>query len=280
MKRRNIRIEFVGMIILMTILACVLPGQAAQPQPEVANDPNALSTFIAGTAQVLAEQTAQAASPTSPVLTDTPVPSTATTIPTPKLSVQNTLLAIQPDGSALFSDYSARVEFALPSLWMPVRAGEPEYYRAWESDFASENQYVQDSLSKLQTLDPAVSRLIAFDVRPGYIFNGSFTVMGAVYETKFTRTLEEWLEVESKGDTYEDQKVTASRRYQNKNGVDLIELEETYKGLHDGYIYHKSLFFTVPGGTFFLDFYCDLEHKDILNADFDAVINSIKLISQ
>jgi hypothetical protein len=278
MKRRNVSIELAGMVSFMTILACVIPGQAAQPP--LANDPNALSTYIAGTAQVLAEQTAQAASPTLPVPTATEVPPTATAIPTPNLSAQNTLLAFQADGSAIFSDYKAGVEIRLAPIWMPMRINEPEFYTAWETDFVSKNNDVIEKMNSYQTEDVSIFRLVGFDVRPGYIFNGLYTHVSVVYQASNSQTLDERLKYESENLVYLDEKVIASRHFQNINTLDMVELEKSLTGREGGSIYYKTVFFDLPEGMYFVDLYCDLANKDMVIADFNVIINSIKLIPQ
>lgn len=280
MKRRNVSIELAGVVIFMTILACVLPGQAAQPQLVVATDPNALSTFIAGTAQVLADQTAQAASPTLPVPTAAEVPPTATAIPTPNLSAQNTLLAFQADGSAIFSDYKAGVEIRLAPIWMPMRINEPEFYTAWETDFVSKNNDVIEKMNSYQTEDVSIIRLVGFDVRPGYIFNRQYTYIGLVYQAGNFSSLQEWEKYESEQLIYVDSKFIGSRGFQNSNGVELMEVEKSSAGKFDGHLYFKTVIFSVPGGTYFVDLYCDLANKDMVIADFNVIIDSIKLIPQ
>jgi hypothetical protein len=137
MSRRNRHIGFYGMFLLLAVLACVIPGQAAAPDP--AADPNALSTFIAGTAQVLAAQTEQAATLMAPSMTPTLIP-TGTMTPTPQISIEKTSLEIQADQSIVFTDYKAGIQITFPAIWMPFRVGEKEYYDVWESDFIKNNR--------------------------------------------------------------------------------------------------------------------------------------------
>src|SRR5688500_6315047 len=156
MSRRNWHIGFYGMFLLLAVLACVIPGQAAAPDP--AADPNALSTFIAGTAQVLAAQTEQDATLMAPSMTPTLVP-TGTMTTTPQFSVEKTTLVIQADQSTVFTDYKAGIQITFPAIWMPLRVGEKEFYKAWETDFVKNNQSLMDQIGHMQTANAAKVRL-------------------------------------------------------------------------------------------------------------------------
>ena len=94
MNRNNFYLSLSGLVILMTILACVIPGQTTQPAP--VTNPDSIGTFVAGTAQVSIEQTVQASFVTA---TSTLVPAEIIT-PTPKISLSGTSLVIREDQSA------------------------------------------------------------------------------------------------------------------------------------------------------------------------------------
>src|SRR5687767_1203956 len=96
MKQKRLYNGFYSIFLLTIILACILPGQAAQPT--LATDPNSLSTFIAGTSQVLAAQTEQAAALIIPSITPTVIP-TETLIAPPEISLEQTSLVTQSDQS-------------------------------------------------------------------------------------------------------------------------------------------------------------------------------------
>src|SRR5690349_17126208 len=113
MSRRNGHVTFYGLFLLMAVFACVIPGQVATPAP--AADANALSTFIAGTAQALAVQTEQAVTLLAPTMTASAVP-TETLTPTPEISLEKTSLVTQGDQSAVFTDHKAGIQITFPSI--------------------------------------------------------------------------------------------------------------------------------------------------------------------
>ncbi len=274
MDRRNRYVTFYSIFLLMTVLACVIPGQAAAP---VAADPNALSTFIAGTAQVLAVQTEQAAALIIPTMTPSVVP-TETLIPTPEISLEKTSLVIQSDQSTVFTDYKAGIQITFPAMWMPLRIGEKEYYKAWESDFVKNNQMLMDELGHLQTMDVAKVRVDAFDTRPGYIFNDRASDVSVIYEGGDFRTLEEWLKAEKTKEQYADHELISTTFRDIPNGIHALMLEHRIGGSEGHSLYYREIFFSVPSGTVFIDCFSDFEFKDAVIADFDQVVDSIVLL--
>jgi hypothetical protein len=275
MYRSNRHIGFYGMLLLLALLACVIPGQAGTPPP--AADPNALSTFIAGTAQVLAVQTEQAATLSAPSMTPTLIP-TGTMTPTPQISVEKTTLETQADQSTVFTDYKAGIQITFPAIWMPFRVGEKEYYDAWESDFIKNNQMYIDDLSQLQTSDVAVFRLFAFDIRPGYVFNERYSGINVVYHGGDFRTLEEWLKVQKEKPQFADHELISTTFRDTSNGVHALVLEHRLGGLEDHSTYYREVFFSVPSGTVFIDSYSDFEFRDTVIPDFDQVVDSIMFL--
>jgi hypothetical protein len=144
-----------GLVMLMTIVACVIPGQTTQPSP-IAN-PNILETSIAGTAQVSVQETP---APNIKTL----VPTEAFT-PTSIFSSYGTSLSKREDDSTLFIDHTAKVQIIFPSNWMAIRVGEPEYYRAWEKE-GTQNPALFKAISAIQNLDLNSFRITAFDTHP------------------------------------------------------------------------------------------------------------------
>jgi hypothetical protein len=277
MNRRNRPVMFYSMFLLLTVMACVIPGQAATPAP--AAEPNALATFIAETAQVLAVQTEQAALLTAPSVTPTAIP-TETLIPTPQISLEKTSLVTQSDQSHVFTDYKAGIQITFPAIWMPFRVGEKEYYDVWESDFIKNNQMYTDDLSQLQTSDVAVFRLFAFDIRPGYIFNERYSGINVVYRGGDFRTLEEWLKVQKEKSQFADHELISTTFRDTSNGIHALVLEHRIGTSEDHSTYYREVFFSVPSGTVFIDSYSDFEFRDTVIPDFDQVVDSIVLLEQ
>ena len=126
MNRSHSRHAVSTFVFLLTIVACALPGQTIQPAP--ANNPNAISTAVAGTALAAEQQTQQA----SPVLATATVAPTDTLTPMPKISSAGTSLLSLADGSTQFTDHVAGMQMVFPAGWLLVRLGEAEYYEVLE----------------------------------------------------------------------------------------------------------------------------------------------------
>lgn len=126
MDKKQSQILLGSVCLLMGIVACALPGQTLPSEP--VSNPGEAETSIPGTVQAAASQTEQARL----VTTDPTFIPTETSVPTPVISSVGTSLVIKEDGSTLFVDHLAGVKITIPSGWLAIRVGEPEYYTAWE----------------------------------------------------------------------------------------------------------------------------------------------------
>lgn len=274
MKQKRLYNGFYSIFLLTIILACILPGQAAQPT--LATDPNSLSTFIAGTSQVLAAQTEQAAALIIPSITPTVIP-TETLIAPPEISLEQTSLVTQSDQSIVFTDYKVGIEMNIPAIWMPLRPGEKEFYKAWESDFVKNSPMLVEDLTAMQTADVTIYRLYAFDTRPDHLFNNRYSNFGVLYKPGDFQTPEDWLkdrESLPKRDGYE----TISTNFRDTpNGIHTLIIERSVAD-EDGKTYVQEIFFNVPSGAVLIGFLTDFEFKDSVLADFEQVVDGIALL--
>jgi hypothetical protein len=146
MNRNHLRHTAGIFAVLIAIVACVLPGQAAPPAPAPAVDVNALSTAVAGTAQAAANQTA-AVQPTGTGLTGT------------------TIEQLE-DGTTRYSDYDGGFEMVFPAGWLAVRPNSEEFNTALTHE-AKGNKALHDQMTADQAgYDAEFDRLYAYILRP------------------------------------------------------------------------------------------------------------------
>ena len=274
MKRFHISHTLGIFVILAAIVACVLPGQAVQPDP----GSNTIETAIAGTSQSAAQQTEQAG----------PVPATATFVPTatftptPKVSNVRTSLDYLDDGSTKFTDYAAGVQMVLPAHWLVVRVGEQEYYDAWGKS-ETQNPRFLDAFANMQNLDPKVFRLTALDLRPDRFLYNDLTRVELVFDEGDRRTLKE-LRADLLADRspYKGYKVLSSQTFTTAQGLEALNMETRAKTSNGasvtGFAYTRRILFKVPGGSMSLDLHIVMDKKDLTMPDFDQLINSIVII--
>lgn len=123
MSNQHIRPLLASLVILVSIVACVLPGQDVSPAQNTPGiDPNAVATAVAGTAQAAAQQT----QPTSPL----PIPATETVAPVETLPVESPatgkLKEEQADGTTVFTDHDAGYQLSFPQGWVVIIPGQDD----------------------------------------------------------------------------------------------------------------------------------------------------------
>jgi len=272
-------------IILVSILACDLPGTVA-PQP-VSSDPNTFSTIVAGTANAAAAQTALAAptldTPTqSP--TETPIPTETAIAPTPQLlfSAYNTAIRQQADDSTLFVDRQEKYELTVPAGWNAFRINEPEFYKLWTQTFDTEPA-IQRTLTSIQGMDPTVFRLFAFDIRVEHIRQKA--MLTSIYVTwEKTGTSYDGLVTSTQKNNskfYSASKVLSSKMETNSSNVEMKITEFEIKARpEDGQysFYEKEIIFKAQTGFMVIKVDTPYDVKDDILSEFDQLKESIKLI--
>lgn len=271
MNPNNLRHTASAFIILMAIVACMLPGQAAQPMP-VANPIN-IETAVAGTAQAAAQLTQQA----NPVTATSTVEPTDTPTSTPKVSTSGTSLIISEDQSALFIDHKAGIQLVIPAGWMAVRVGEDEYLKAFSSDVVLQNPDILDRLTTMRDIDTNKFRLDAIDLQAGHMLDGVLTVISVVFEQGDVRSLQEWEKAEkNRYNPYAGYKFISAKYPQTNNGTQVLVIEKRYSANNGkSTLYYRGVFFVLPSGTYVLDFYTNFAYKDDRLLEFDEVVNSL-----
>jgi hypothetical protein len=254
--------------ILMAIMACALPGQTVSPQiPTI--DPNTLATSVAGTAQASVQLTQQASIPTS-------IPATST----PRISpITATSLGKLEDQSTLFIDHKAGIQLTIPAGWLPVRANEDEYYKAFSLDVVLSNPLINDRITKLASLNTDNFRVEAIDIRPEHLGNGFISIMDVIFQPGDLRTLEKWAQAErNKKSPLKGHKFLSSKIQETADGTRVLVIEESWPN-GDVTTYYRGVFFSLPTGTIVLDFYTSLDFKDTVFPEFEQVVNSLTALT-
>lgn len=265
-----------GVVILLAVLACVLPGQTLQPTPDLG--PNAVASAIAGTAQAASTQTEQAR----------PVTSTATSVPTqgptstPRISeVSGTALQVREDQSTLFVDYRAGIQLVIPPGWLALRLNEDEYFKAFTLDVVTQNRQIMERLDVTRDLDPVYFRLDAIDIRPEHDSDVIIPNINVIFQPGDVRSLDKWEKAErERSRPLAKYKFIGSSFPQLASGTQVLVIEEKYEAAEKaGMIYYRGVFFSLKTGTLVLDFYANLDDKDGMMPEFDQVVNSVTLLN-
>ncbi len=149
MNRYYLRPTFSVLVILLATIACVLPGQTAQPQvaqPTPGIDTNAVATAVAGTAQAAAQQTA----------------SSELFAPSMKGATTEQL----SDGTTKYSDYDGGFEITFPAGWLAVRPNSEEFNAALAKQGATNSMLHDQMTVDLAEYDPNFDRLYSYVIRP------------------------------------------------------------------------------------------------------------------
>jgi hypothetical protein len=259
----------IGSIILLTFTGC-----GRSPAPVV--NPPAVETSLASTARALAKQT-EAANP----FTATPPPTaTVASTPTPKISVNGTMLVMQEDGSAVFTDYQAGIQLVIPVGWLPLRVNEDEYYKAFTSAIAASNPAISARLTQIQDADLTNFRLDAIDTREGHTVNGVLSDIYVNFYTGDARSLEQVAEAEGKKKSAFKNYLFLNRGYpKTADGTRTLVIDRTWTQDQTKKIFQRSVFFSLPTGVLVLNLYSNKDFKDTVLPDFEQMINSMTALS-
>jgi hypothetical protein len=265
MSRNHVRHALSGLMILVGMVACGLPGQALPP----ASPPAALQST-----PTIAQQATQ----TKPVTATSTTAPTATLTPTPRISLYGTSLVIQEDQTAVFVDHKAGIQLVVPSGWMPIRVNEDEYYKAFALEVVTENPAIGDRLTRIQDVNLDYHRLEAIDIRPGHIQDGIICDINVVFEEGDVRTLEEWEKAErNRKSPWVNYKFLSSGYQQTSDGTRVLVIEQSWSAGEET-LYYRGVFFPLSTGTLVLDFYSNIDFKEEVLPDFDQMVNSVTLL--
>ena len=282
-RRQPDRPTISSLLILLTMLACAVPGLSF-PGAAPAGDPGSFSTIVAGTAAVLASQTAAAAPASTPTQAPTPAPQPTNTA-AEVVSTEGTSLRKQADGSYLFSDYMGGYRLAVAFGWLAVRVNEQETMNAWALPEAS-NPNVQRFLTQVQASDPKLFRLFGLDVLPEHLQRSFATNFNVLLDRNNTDSLEGLVDDLKKEmpRTLLSARILSARVDQTSSQipVGIIETTSDLQGTSGESIslYQKQVIFRVRGGALAIAFSTTTDLKDLLVPVFDQMIDRIEMLEQ
>lgn len=174
MNPKDLHLAASALLILVSIAACILPGQAVQPPPAI--DSNALATAVEGTAQAAAQQTAAV----QPV-------ATAST----GMAIEKT-----PEGTLRYIDYAAGFEVTFPAGWLAFQPDSEEFSAALANE-GTVNQMLHDQMKtdldaykanyeQLHNYD----RLYSYILRPDLKKNVIFGFSKLIWDSEDSRALD------------------------------------------------------------------------------------------
>ncbi|MFZ1041418.1 MAG: hypothetical protein WCA79_19670 [Anaerolineales bacterium] len=275
-------------LLLTASLACAIPGLST-PESNSPLDSNSLSTIVAGTANAAAMQTEQVhpatgfprtgtAAPTENGITASALAVTAT--PQLVFSAYGTALGQQADGSALFVDKQLGYELVIPAGWTAFRINESEFYKLWTLPVSKE-PIVQGNLTSIQSMDPNIFRLFAFDLRDGHFQSDALTntdvswsQTGNNYSDYISGLQKDYTSI------YKSIKLVTSKTETNPSNIEVnvAELEFTYQGTK---IYEKlALLKPKVGGILMIRTDTADALKGLIVPDIDQIRESVKLLSE
>lgn len=262
MKRRKFYL-FLGLLVTL-VAGCGRPVQAI---PTI--DSSARETALVGTALAFGTATP------SPTPTETPVP-------TAVVSSQGTSLVIGEDQTTLFTDHKAGIQLTFPAGWLALRAGEPEFYGAWENE-ATKSPVFLNVFAAMQDADPAQFRVSAIDIREQVTYE-NFSKMEVVFAPDDKRALNEVRVVQAKQfSILKDYKLLSSSLTKTPDGLDTAIIEFQWESISPENVtimgYHKEMIIKVPTGTVSIQLFTGLDQKDILLPVFDQVFGSLVFLT-
>lgn len=260
----------VAFVLLFLLSAC---GQDA---PTPITNPPAVETSLASTALALAKQT-EAASP----FTATPSPTlTQTSTPTPRISLNGTSLVVNDDQSVLFTDHKLGYQINIPAGWLAVRLNEDEYYQAFSVEAVAQNPAITDFLTKIQTLNSDLVRLVAIDLKAGEIESGSISGISVILQPETIKTIDDWVIAnQARSKKIKGYQFLSSQSLETASGIKVVVREEKSSSLTGEIIYSRKMLLSMPAGVLLIDFETDLETKDTNLPDFTQVIDSLTLLT-
>lgn len=255
-----------ALVTLFAIVACVLPGQTAQPAPDI--DPIAIETAVAGTAQAAAQLTAVAAQPV-------PTRRTGTTLQQSK------------DAYTLYSDYDAGFDVMFPPGWLVIRPNMEEINTVLANEGAT-NPTLQEQIVLDLTGASAAAHLYAYILRPDIKENVVFGFTHVNWELSATTpidnlSMEEEVRKLESPEGLQGFHASQSEIRENSNGVQIIEIGGiTTRANSQGElvtVYITVIFFKpTPDSAVRLIFEYHKDYQYEISPDVSFVVESVSLI--
>ena len=271
--------------ICVASLACSISGLSLPASNGPLNS-DSLSTIVAGTAEAASAQTAQApsamATPSGASTETAGPPSTATATATPPVvfSPYGTALSPQPDGSTLFIDKQLGYQIVIPPGLTPFRINESEFYKLWMLP-ASQEPLVKGNLTSIQSMDPHIFRLFAFDLRDGHFQSNALTntdVSWSQTVNSYSQNVNGLQNQYSKSYSYVSLLSSKTKKNSSQLEVNVAEFKYVYQGTE---FYEKMTVFKVKaGGILMIRTDTAYTLKSLNMPDIDQLQGSVNLISE
>jgi hypothetical protein len=260
----------IAFVFLFLFTAC---GQSA---PTPITNPPGVETSLASTALAYAKQT-EAANP----FTATPSPTpTQTPTPTPRISLNGTSLVVREDQSALFTDHKLGYQITIPAGWLAVRLNEDEYYQAFTLEAVAQNPAITDFLSKIQTLNSNLVRLVAIDLEGGDSANGLISGISVILQPETIKTIDDWVIAnQARSKKVKGYQFLSSQSQETASAIKVVVREEKSSSTTGEIVYSRKILLNLPSGILLIDFETDLDTKDTNLPDFEQVVNSLILLN-
>jgi len=279
-------IFFIVLTFFAASIACAVPGLPSAPAPALAPtiDTGRLETMVAETVSAAIAKT-KLAQPAQDSGTASETGVSATRAPE-SIPAGSTLTA-QANGSIVFVDEYAGYEITIPDGWLAVRINQQEYLDAAKLPEAADAN-IQESLLGIKTEDPNILRLLAIDTQAGQIQEGFVTDINFIWEEQKSFDSIEDLQVVA----HEIPNATTAFRFE----VTTVQIVTTSSGIQIGVIearssftnpssdevdiYQKQVFFKGKTGTQSIIFTTLAGLKETTLPAFDAMLETIKIISK
>jgi hypothetical protein len=264
--------------LLLTTLACAIPGQQAASVPTPTVDAALLDAIVAETVSAVLQQTALA--PTAvPAATATP-PATPSATSTP---LQQSSITIQADGTTFFADEKAGFNLTIPPGWLGVRIDQIEYYDAFSLPQAAD-PLVQTALMDINDMDPQRNRLFIFDLQDGHLQSGFINNVEVVWGTApLSLKTDDEIEVLAASLPFAVpglvvQSFSVTETASNiQIGIIVSEIDSQKEDGTELVLFQKHVFINVKSGKVVLIFTTEQGIKDATLPFFDSMIESIQL---
>jgi|GEM_PF-6341570 len=273
--------KIVIIILLVLTLACVIPGVSA-PQSIPTADTR-LDLIIAETVSAAQTQTQQVLPAELATATSTLVP---TNTPSPVFSIYNSALVKQVDGSTLFIDRTNQFQITFPNTWLVFRPNHDEYYSIAVDEAINDYPFLLLEMDVIKDQDPNKIRVHGYSIQPGLLqeqYTPHISIVWADEPQPLEDVAIQWVEYIKSQDPNVNV-VTLAEKIQNQHGISMVISDfEVSTGLSrvDAtriYPFEKRIYFNVNTTSVLVVFSGLVEVKEILNSDFEQLINSIELL--
>ncbi|MDD2922305.1 MAG: hypothetical protein PHQ36_08465 [Anaerolineales bacterium] len=280
----NIRRFFFSAAMILTLLACVVPGFSTTSAP--AAKPTAdtrLEIMVVETVDAAITQTAQAIPPTStPTLTPEATSTPLDTPTPPALPPAGSLLTKQENGEAIFTDIRAGYLIHIPENWLAVRVNQQEFFDALTLTELSD-PLVHEALTKVRDEDPNILRLFAADIKNETLQGEPVASIQLIWDEKKIISFASDADMQSLADeltkTTSGLEITAMDILLAPNKMQFGAIESETTGSDGAMTIQKRVFFNAQNGSVQALLTIGKSLKETALPAFDTIIDTVSLLN-